>query len=580
MDEKKHTMLNANQIFILCAEEDKDYVIALQNNLRARKLKVWSMFRDDGDYAVEIGDDHLQVAINELKKTCLVILLISDNSIRKGENRNSFIFQEINNFYNLCAYCSCYTMKMIPICVEKDYFDCLPSTWMPFGINSFKISGTLKKVKTLNGADVIDDVKLNHICNEISNIYFECMNANYKYILENKYKLVVLGNKLMQSPDTVVKTVSDDIRQTDENDSDSLCALHVITNEISEYDCNAYSLMIISANLLGPLDGDRYNPEKNGVKYYYYCPQKYLESIEEDYKHRILSFLKRDSAAITYAENSIRAHYVVDQNLISYLVGLFYHQNVSSLLRFFSVSDEYKSEFINLIEPYDGDFYDSDSESVALPNSFFEWLFGRDIKFNIKVFEFIRKVVDFFNGTETHNASMVATLVDYNKALERVYIFHEYLRGKKDKIALSKFRSVAKKVIGLKNDQNNTLIERWVIDRENSAEWENQNMDEVIEAAMRNVKFIPIKESDDFIDCNSFAVYDHKDKITGRKKKELVWYSAAHNLVQTAERVAVNDERERLVILNEKTTEEDCDVVRATLRYLKSIRLIDDYCEF
>lgn len=63
-----------NQMFILCAEEDKEYVIALQTNLKARKIKVWSMFKDDGSYSVGIGDDHLQVAISELKRSSVVLM--------------------------------------------------------------------------------------------------------------------------------------------------------------------------------------------------------------------------------------------------------------------------------------------------------------------------------------------------------------------------------------------------------------------------------------------------------------------------------------------------------------------------
>lgn len=574
-----NTLLNINQLFILCAEEDKDYVVALQKNLKARQLPVWSMFRDDGNHSVGIGEDHLQVAIAELKRTCVVLLLISENSIRKGAESASFIFQEINNFYNLIASRKVYNMKLIPICIGEDHFNHLPASWMPFGINSFKISLTLKKKSTPNGNE-IDEKKLNQICNEVNNLYFECMNANYKYILENKYELVVLGNRLMQSVNTVVKTISDDIRQTDENDSDSLSAIHLITNEISEYDCNAYALMIISANLLGtPRDG-YYHPRENGVKYYYYCPQKYLEEIEEDYKNRIISFLRRDEDAITYAENSIRAHYVVSKKIISYLCETLQNKSADSILLSFSVPESKKAGFTALLEEYDGDFYDSDSECVAFPKSFLEWLFGRDVKFNVEVFGFINKVTLFLKNTEAHNVTMVNELIGVEKMLNRLYKFHTYMHGKNSDLPYNKFCGIAKKVIGLKNDQNNTLIERWCIDRHRSDEWERQDIDEVIAEAMQNVEFIPIKDTDDYIPCNSFAVYDHRDRSTGKRHKELVWYSTAHNFVQTAEKVSANDEQEMLVVLNEKTTDQDCDIVRSTLKYLKDIGLINKYHEF
>ena len=573
-----NTVLNANQVFILCAEQDREFVLALQTNLKARKIAVWSMFRDDGNYSVGMGDDHLQVAISELKKTCVVLLLVSENSIRKGSDKNSFIFQEINNFYNLCSSRKNYAMKLIPICIGEDYFSRLPESWMPFGINSFKITTTLKMKSTPSG-EIVDDIKLNHICNEVSNIYFECMNANYKYVLENKYDLVVLGNKLMQATSTTVKTISDDIRQTDENDSDSLRAIHIITNEINEYDCNAYSLMIISANLLGAPEDGFYRPEKNGVKYYYYCPEKYLENIEEDYRNKIISFLKRDKYAVSYADNSIRAHYVVSKHLISYLLGNLHRKNLNTVLVNFSVPESEKERFMEQMEPYDGDFYDSDLEAIMLPKSFFDWLLGKNVKFNDEVFGFIGKILEFLKSTPVHNVSMVNDLVAVEKTLDKIYTFHRYMHGAKA-ITHNKFRSIAKKVIGLRNDQNNTLIERWVIDREESDEWEHQDMGEIIEKAMENVVFIPVKESDDFVVCNSFAVYDHKDKDTGKKRQELVWYSTAHNRVQTTERVSPNDEQEMLVILNENTTEQDCDVVRGTLKYLKSLNLIDNYYEF
>lgn len=577
--QQHNTILSANQVFILCAEEDKDYVIALQKSLRARQMTVWSMFRDDGNYSVGIGEDHLQEAMRELQKTCIALLLISEHSIQKGADKSSFIFREISNFYSLCSSRKIYNMKLIPICLGEDLFSRLPESWMPFGINSFKISTTLKKRNTSNGLE-IDEIKLNHVVNEVGNIYFECMNSNYKYILDNKYNLVVLGNKLMQSEDTVVKTISDDIRQTDENDSDSLSAIHLITNEISEYDCNAYSLMIISANLLGTPHKGYYDPAQYGVKYYYYCPQKYLEGIEEDYKNRIISFLRRDEEAITYADNSIRAHYIVSNNIISYLLGTFQHKNVSAILMSFSIPETEKDNFIAVLEQYDGDFYDSDSECIDFPISFLEWLFGRNVRFNDEVFQFISSIAQFLKSTAVHNIAMINDLISVEKMLCRVYDFHAYIHGKSNKLTHGKFSSIAKKVIGLKNDQNNTLIERWCIDRGQSDEWENQDMEEVISAAMKNIVFIPIKDSDDFVLCNSFAVYDHRDKLTGKRRKQLVWYSTAHNLVQTAEKVSPNDEQEMLAILNENTTDQDCDVVRITMRYLKDMGLIDKYVEF
>lgn len=577
---KDNTILSARQIFILCAEEDKEYVLALQSNLKARKLEVWSMFKDNGNYAVGIGDDHLQVAIGELKKTCVVLLLISEHSIKKGAEKSSFIFQEINNFYNLTTSRKNYAMKLVPICIGDDYFNCLPESWMPLGINSFKISTTLKMKNTPSG-DKVDEIKLNHICNEVSNIYYECMNANHKFILDNKYNLVALGNKLMQSEETIVKTISDDIRQTDENDSDSLRAIHIITNEINEYDCNAYALMIISSNLLGELEDGHYQPEKNGIKYYYYCPRKYLETHEEDYRHRIISFLRRDKDAIERVDNSVRAQYVAGKRIIPYLFEMFVRKSASNFLSIFSVPDKEKEKFKELLEQYDGDCYDSDSETIALPPVFFDWLFGRKpkAKVNIRTLEFISDVVEFLKNTSVHNETRLNELITIENMLDKLYSFHVYMRGVKDKMTFNKFRSIAKKVIGLKNDQNNTLIERWVIDREESDEWEDQDMDEVISQAMKNVVFIPIKESDDFVPCNSFAVFDHKDKVTGKTSQELVWYSTAQNKVQSTGGPR-HDEQEMVVILNEETTDEDCDVIRNTLKYLKALNLIENYYEF
>lgn len=573
------TKLNANQVFIICAEADKDYVLAIQRNLKERNIKVWSMFKEDGNYSVGIGEDHLQVAIEEIKNACVALLLISEESIKKGTNEDSFIFQEINNFYNLASNCKNFEMKLIPIYIGADFLNRIPAKWMPFGINSYKISTMLTKKTTQNG-DVVDELKLNNICNEISKIYYSTMNNNYRYILENKYNLVVLGNKLMQSEKTVVKTVSDDIRQADENDCDSLKAIHIITNEISEYDCNAYSLMIISSNLLGKLDKGCYDPERYGVKYYYYCPQKYLERIEEDYKNRIISFLRRDEDAITYAENSIRAHYATSKNLISYLINVFYNKKISHLLLGFSIPNTEKKAFLEEIEEYDGIFYDSDAETIDLPSSFFEWLRGRNVKFNHKAFEFINKVTEFFNNTKEHNQAMVDELICVNKMLGLIQCFHNYLHDKKDGIPHNKFVSVAKKLIGLNNDQNNTLIERWIIDRERTEEWENQDVYDIVSRAMANVKFVPIKDSDDFVICNSFGIYDHKDRMTGKRKQQLVWYSTAHNFVQTAEKVSANDEQEMLVIFNENTTDTDCNVVKNTLKYLKDTGLIAEYYEF
>lgn len=576
------TMLNANQIFIICAAEDKEYVIALQKNLKERDLKVWSMFKDDGKFSVPTGDNHLSFAIEELKNSCMAVLVISKNSIAKGSKTDSTIYNEINNFHHYTKVCEKYAMRLFPVWVDTDAPGRVPDSWNAFGgINSATIMKTLNKVKR-DGVEEIDSDMLNRLCNEIARDYYTCMQENYRYILDNKYNLVVLGNRLMQSTKTMVKTVSDDIRQTDENDSDSLSAIHLITNEISEYDCNAYALMIISANLLGPAHEGKYQPRKNGVKYYYYCPEKYLASgIEEDYKERIISFLKRDEAAITYADNSIRARYVKEKGIKTYLMEHIDGQELSSILHSFSIQSSAEADFMQALEPYDGDFYDSDDQQIQLPYFFFNWLSGRDIRFNTRIFGFMHTVLDFLKSQPDHDESMVEKLKDVTSMLDKIYNLHTYLTGESNGLTHSKFKSIAKKVICFDNDQNNVLIERWVIDRAEENEWAGQDMEEIVQEAMENIEFIPIKESEDFVLCNSFAIYDHKNKQTGKQSKDLVWYSTANDHVNRGEdKLSVGGNEEMLVVLNEATTAQDVDIVRNTLQYLKTMKLIDHFSEF
>ena len=70
-----------------------------------------------------------------------------------------------------------------------------------------------------------------------------------------------------------MRTVSEDIKSSNEISSERLTEMHVLSNEVLDYDCNTYSCMVIASNLLGNetiKDGRKvYSPLKEGVKYFY-----------------------------------------------------------------------------------------------------------------------------------------------------------------------------------------------------------------------------------------------------------------------------------------------------------------------
>ena len=73
--------------------------------------------------------------------------------------------------------------------------------------------------------------------------------------------------------------------------------LHVISNELLDFDCNPYCCTVIASNLRGNEitvnKKKTYDPKTQGVKYFYYYP----ESAESEYQttfEKIKSFIIKD----------------------------------------------------------------------------------------------------------------------------------------------------------------------------------------------------------------------------------------------------------------------------------------------
>lgn len=99
--------------------------------------------------------------------------------------------------------------------------------------------------------------------------------------------------------------------------------LHIITNELDNYDKTVLASMAISANILGlrQVEGDVYCPATNGVKYIYYCPSECVESFSK-FKVRIANFARRDPSSRREVDGWLRRNFSRRNRLMKKLMQL------------------------------------------------------------------------------------------------------------------------------------------------------------------------------------------------------------------------------------------------------------------
>ncbi|MBE6131371.1 MAG: hypothetical protein E7183_06580 [Erysipelotrichaceae bacterium] len=520
-------MFNLNskdELFLMVSSADKDIVLELQKKFKKNHVKVWSMYTDDGGFTTPSGKNHLEYAYKAILRSTMAIILVTENSIK---DEHGYIEAELRKYCEVSQkYAGILDMRLVPVYVGKKMN--LTESWTRVIADAdiYKILQTTYEGKPKQ--DSLED-----IVNELSFDYFEIKLKNKDMLTKDSHLFHEMAVDCVEDDSTSVKTISEDIRESLENDIDSMYLeeMHILSDEILEYDMDPYSLIIITSNILGKVDNERYNPKERGIKYYYYCEESYCNSVEQKYRTALKNYIQRNEVAKKEIVECTRRHLVNRENLIKYFSSRPFNDTIDNFMVFYGIHDRVALE--ELLNTECQDFLTSDAtefdeiDIVSIPREVYVWLTGVSInKMNLigKFYIFIERILKLADPSNVN----YARLFKVNKLLQALKIFSKNLyldnEYEKDVEVVQRNNKILDTLIGKKCTN---LIKNWF-----SKNLVENNINECLSDALENIVFIPIKKAEYFRIANSFALFVHRDTNTKVIKKSGAWYSISHNNVQ------------------------------------------------
>lgn len=534
MDGKKISSVLANlnikrdSIFTSISSKDKESALRLVKVIEEMHLNHWCMYYENGRDRNISGDRYPEIISSALARCCVFLMLVSKHSLASAEVRKELTMvtegAKKDKFKNL---------KIIPIFLDDINNDDIPD-------DIAKQSGITPQVivRRMNEQSTDDDIK--EICEEIRSQYLSAIfdTINDKYIREkNSQKFVNLMNTCVKSK-CVAQTVSEDIKESTEISAERLRELHILSNELLEYDCNTYSCMVIASNLLGNetiIDGKKvYEPQKNGVKYFYYYP----ESIKADCLtafNKIKGFVTKDANSRKEVVRLIRREFCFRNKVKTFFSGLNDMTQADFAKQYHIVEKTDYEAFEKLFAENETQTYFaySDEDDIfQVPEEFFMWLLGDVDKYSYDnimqtsymFISFLGKFVNLLDNAHDINTVSFESLKKRYQYLLKLQRLEEWQMGK---IILSQAES--KRLVNYLLDYSSDSPSKSEKKFPRLSNWmefehdENGNIlplsEEIIDGAFANLVGIPIKENDDLRLCYSFALFVNESTMSG------AWYS-------------------------------------------------------
>ncbi|MBQ7377703.1 MAG: toll/interleukin-1 receptor domain-containing protein [Clostridia bacterium] len=544
--------LARSKVFVSLSSTNKAEGVRLVRQLSRMKIDHWCMYDENGRDINISGVVYPETISAAIAHTCVFIYLISQRSLSSGE-----VEAELRQ---IAPAVRAGDAKVLPIFVD--------------GTES---SGIPKKITDLIGVDshtIIrrfgasgDEEGMELICNEIMDQYLTTVFDGIKKKIEkqkNSHILTALMNACV-SKECTANFISDDIKETTETSSDSLQEMHILSNEIMEYDCNTYSCMIIASNLLGDeeeIGGKRvFRPEKNGVKYFYYTPASAEEDsspLEKPFEI-IKDFIRKSESSRRQVTSLIRREFSVRNKVVTFFRE-FNNMTLRDFMEQYHVetgrdSEEFRQLFGS--EAAQSYFAYSDEDDVfSVPDEFIAWISGdnRDHPYaamrevSYAFIDFLRSFVDFLERAEDINKVSLKLLKKRCTYLERFRELEEWQIGNKPNMPASQAKQLVTYLLNYTADTDFRGEKRFP----RLASWMHIYYDEngkvvqidekTIEKALDNLVCVPIVDDDETLKlCYSFAIFLGKAEASG------VWYTTGVSGLVGDRTINEDDEKESMV---------------------------------
>ena len=532
--------LERDQIFISMSSVDRDLGLRLVRWLDQKKYKHWCMYYANGQERNIGGDVYPETISEAISRTGIFVFLMSRHSLGSKEVKDEL--RQISEAVKTGD------AKAFPIFVDDTRNSEIPQEITDLiGVDPHTIIRRFDARST--------DTEVESIFNELTVQYLTMIFSK----IGQKFEKQINSQVLIQLMNTCVgnkcsaNSISVDIKESTEISTDSLKEMHVLSNELLEYDCNTYSCMVIASNLLGSeeiVNGVKhYCPEKNGVKYFYYTPAGYEMECEKAFDI-VKDFIRKTKESRQKVTSLIRREFSLRNKVVTFFRE-FNSMTISDFKEQYHIEAPEDIERFNKL--FEGDsaqsyFAYSDEDDVfSVPEEFLAWICGDNSKYSYDTMieisydfiDFIKAFVKFLSLAKDINGVSFELLRKRYTYLERFRELEDWQMGRLTDISVSKTKRLVNYLLDYTADSGNKSVKKFP----RLASWmqfyhgpngEIVDLDEAtIQKAFDNLICVPMDDDDDIQLCYSFAIF------LGRAESSGAWYTTGSGLINDREESTV-----------------------------------------
>lgn len=524
------------KVFVSISSKDKEKALRLVSMLEDSRIRQWCMYYEKGRERNMSGDNYKDVIASELRECCTFVWMVSKHSLRSDE-----VADEIMQIVDARKKEPYARIQIIPIIIDDINIADIPQRVADWDIITPQV---ISRRYTDNSTDADIHRIFDEICSQYINVLLEniglCFQKN-----KDALKFEFLMCKCIEGKCSA-STVSEDIKGSSEMAVEQLKELHVVSNELHEYDCNTYSCMIIAGNILGAEkieDGiKRYAPEKRGIKYFYYVPVSYIDDCKVAFA-KIRSFVSKNEASRKEVVNMIKREYCFKKKIFSFLSELAEMREDDFIEQYGITRRSDKEKIYSLFAEDDVQVYfdyseDHDNYIFRVPDEVKAWLIGDcKVTYNnlqesaFSFIDFIGKFLGVLKEAEDKNNIAFERLSKRYSHLNNLKLLEEWQICKRSMSKLNA-RRLVNRLLSADSDMGGPTLKTrfprlssWM-EFDTDSEGNEISMDyETVEAACRNLVIVPVTAESNIKLCYSFALFYSSDGLSG------AWYSTGQKEV-------------------------------------------------
>lgn len=535
-----HIGVKRKKIFISTSSTDKEFAVKLINALDKENVDFWCMYNINGENVCHVGEDYADIIKEDaLSSCCAAVVILSPDVLDVDSTKAEGVRNELDEFRKLIDQGE--KIPIYPLYIKGASIDNIDIKFKErFRLNIFTRSSVFSQID-FN----FDDSVISGIAKEIKNFHKNALTDKIEKAWDNEIASRKFSSLLATCSKNrcTSKTISEDIKESNELSSEKLSEAHILSNELREYDCNTYSCMIIASNLLGAEEvvGETkfYNPQKNGVKYFYYYPKKEEEEVSMT-RRKIEGFIRKTQASRREVMSMIRHEFAFRNKIIHFLSNL-NGMTVDDFEQQYHITKE--SDIARFRELFYSDTvqfyfdYNDNGDVFRLPGEVIAWLKGENAneylfaeiaKASYKFIGFLGSFVALLDSCEDVNSiSYLALKSKYNELamLKKLDDWQE----RRISLSLSEAKKLTTYLLNhsestnLRPAKKFPRLANWMSFDTNSEGGEGPTASEV-DAALRNFVSIEISDNNQLKLCYSFILFITEENLTNG-----AWYSTGYN---------------------------------------------------